>query len=64
MILNCIWWWGSSSGGQGSVEYLYIPLLPSLLIVVDPVGVKFISEIELFDQWLYLKTFNYVQTND
>ena len=28
MILNCIWWWGSSSGALGNVEYLFIAITP------------------------------------
>ena len=31
MTLNCIWWWSPSSGDQGSVEYPFISILPSLL---------------------------------
>ena len=28
MILNCIWWWGSSLGALGNVEYLFIAITP------------------------------------
>ena len=41
MTLNYIWWWGSTPGNEGSVEYTFISLLPGTLWlrVVDVFGV-------------------------
>ena len=36
MKLNCIWWWGSSSGDLVSVEYLFIAISSVMFWPVDP----------------------------
>ena len=45
MTLNCIWWWGSTTGDLGSVEYVSLPLLPGplWLRVVVTVRVPYIG---------------------
>ena len=32
MTLNCIQWWGSSSGDLGSVEYFFISITPKSML--------------------------------
>ena len=44
MILNCIWWWGSSSGDLGNVEYTFIANATrstmSSKVIPKPLGIK------------------------
>ena len=47
MTLNCIWWWGSSSGG---LSLLPDQLWPRVVILVR---IPSIGEIDLFKEYLY-----------
>ena len=31
--INCIWWWGSSSGDLRSIEYLFITIIPRFILL-------------------------------
>ena len=33
MTLNCIWWWGSTSGTQRRLKYLFIAITPSSTLI-------------------------------
>ena len=70
MTLNCIWWFGSSSGALGSVEYIFISITPrpTLTGVVVLVSVPWMGQIDLFKkiciQWNHVqKTDNFIDTN-
>ena len=55
MMLNCIWWWGSSSEYVYFVEYIWLPLLPGQLCprVVIPVSVPSMGQIDIFENYQY-----------
>ena len=50
MSLSCIWWWNSSFGDLGSVEYFFAITPSSTLNLLGPPSV---GEIDLFKNYLY-----------
>ena len=52
MILNCTWWWGSSSGDLGSVNYTFIAIIdPFWPWIVVRVRVSSMDQIDLFKNY-------------
>ena len=63
---EAIWWWGSIPRDLGMLGTPSLPLLLGQLWpgVVVAFRVSSMGQTEIFNHLLYLKPFNYVQTND
>ena len=63
---SCIWWWGSSCRAWGKCNTPSLPFFPDPfwreVILTD--RIQSLGQTERFNNFLYLKAFNYIQPND
>ena len=53
MTLNCIWWWDSSSGDLGSMEYPYIIITSMFTLAQIDIIYSLIDQIDLLRNYSY-----------